>query len=123
MSTHFATIIDTMDAEVFSGDALLSKHNRGIFRSHLERWTRALEKHEQDAFNAAIDGKHWGCYRIELQGKKKWTPLRTKRSLYFGKGYSITQEQAHTYAGLELRDAKLRYPGRCLRIGLLEKSS
>ena len=39
----FATTVDELDAEVFSGDALEYPENRHLLTQHLLRWLRALQ--------------------------------------------------------------------------------
>lgn len=48
MSQFFKQACDVMDAEVFSGDALLSSKTRKQFKEYLGRWQRALEQEEKE---------------------------------------------------------------------------
>jgi hypothetical protein len=41
--SYFEKAIDTLDAHVFTGDAVLDNANRELLKEHCERWLRALE--------------------------------------------------------------------------------
>lgn len=44
MEEHFNELIDRIDAEVFSGDALCNKSNREHLKSTLVSWNKAIDK-------------------------------------------------------------------------------
>ena len=54
MIDHFGHSLDTLDAEVFSGDALESSDNRKALAYHLKRWIRALHTRDLLPFETPI---------------------------------------------------------------------
>ena len=54
MIDHFGHSLDTLDAEVFSGDALESSDNRKALAYHLKRWMRALHARDLLPFETPI---------------------------------------------------------------------
>lgn len=54
MIDHFGHSLDTLDAEVFSGDALESSDNRKALAYHLKRWIRALHGRDLLPFETPI---------------------------------------------------------------------
>ena len=46
MSAFFEEIVDTLDAEVFSGDSLVDKANRELLREHMIKWEKEIKEHE-----------------------------------------------------------------------------
>jgi hypothetical protein len=44
---QISDMLDSVDAAVFSGDLLEDELARGELEAYIERWTRAIEKHNE----------------------------------------------------------------------------
>jgi hypothetical protein len=58
----------------------------------------------------------WGNFRIQKRGKAKWTSLRQRAVMFWGKGYELTREQAALVAEAELQRHRSEDPSGEYRI-------
>ena len=55
MTNYFVEAVDTVDAAVFSGDAMQTPSNRELLKEHCERWLRTIEEFENQPVWSADD--------------------------------------------------------------------
>lgn len=64
MTKYFVEAIDTVDAAVFSGDAMHTPSNRELLKEHCERWLRNIEEVENQPVWSADDEE---CFSREAE--------------------------------------------------------